>query len=189
MRNRITIKENKAMKHKILFGMIALFMGVLFAACSDDEFSVATTPLLKDGSVVTGSADVTATTALMHGTVSGLDGQSVGAYTTGFYYGEAADELTGRVVANSDGAFSASISGQPGEVYYYQAFVTLQGRMTYTGEVKSFILTDAKAVTAGVTDITANTARLAAALDKFKQMPKPVSWFRVWPAMRTCAPE
>ncbi|MDE5948426.1 MAG: lipocalin family protein [Prevotella sp.] len=155
------------MKHKILFGMIALFMGVLFAACSDDEFSVATTPLLKDGSVVTGSADVTATTALMHGTVSGLDGQSAGAYTAGFYYGEAADELTGRVVANSDAAFSASLSGQPGEVYYYQAFVTLQGRMTYTGEVKSFILTDAKAVTAGVTDITANTARLAGALDKF----------------------
>lgn len=155
------------MKNKILFGMMALFMGILFAACSDDDFSVSTTPLLRDGSVVTGSADVTATSALMHGTVSGLDGQSAAAYTTGFYYGVSADALTERAVANSAADFNAAISGQPGEVYYYQAFVTLQGRLTYTGEVKSLILTDAKAITAGATDITANTACLAATLDKF----------------------
>ena len=82
------------MKNKILFGMIALFTGILFAACSDDDFSVGTTPLLNDGSVVTGSADVTATSALMHGTVSGLESQSASAYVTGFYYGAAADQLT-----------------------------------------------------------------------------------------------
>ena len=108
------------MKNKILFGMIALFTGLLFTSCSDDDFSVSTNPLLSDGAVVTGSADVTATSALMHGTVSGLDGQSAGAYTTGFYYGGAADKLTGRVVANSAAEFSAAISGAPNDVYYYQ---------------------------------------------------------------------
>lgn len=104
------------MKNKILFGMIALFTGLLFTSCSDDDFSVSTNPLLSDGAVVTGSADVTATSALMHGTVSGLDGQSAGAYTTGFYYGGAADKLTGRVVANSAAEFSAAISGAPNDV-------------------------------------------------------------------------
>lgn len=152
------------MKNKILFGMIALIVGLLFTACSDDDFSVATTPLLSDGSVTTGSADVTATSALLHGAVSGLDGQSGSAYAAGFYYGEAADKLTERVVANSEAEFCAGISGQPNDVYYYQAFVTLQGRVTYTGEVKSLIMTDAKAVTGSATDIAANKATLAGSL-------------------------
>ncbi len=155
------------MKNKILFGMIALFTGLLFTSCSDDDFSVSTNPLLSDGAVVTGSADVTATSALMHGTVSGLDGQSAGAYTTGFYYGGAADKLTGRVVANSAAEFSAAISGAPNDVYYYQAFVTLQGRITYTGEVKSLIMTNAKAVTGDATDITANSAKLNGRLSEY----------------------
>lgn len=155
------------MKNKILLGMIALFTGMLFAACSDDDFSVGTTPLLKDGSVVTGSSDVTATSALMHGTVSGLESQSAGAYVTGFYYGTAADRLTERVVGNSAAEFSAAISGQPNDVYYYQAFVTLQGRLTYTGEVKSLILTNAKAVTGGAADITDHSAKLSGSLTEY----------------------
>lgn len=155
------------MKNKILFGMIALFTGILFAACSDDDFSVGTTPLLNDGSVVTGSADVTATSALMHGTVSGLESQSASAYVTGFYYGAAADQLTERVVGNSASEFSATISGQPNDVYYYQAFVTLQGRLTYTGEVKSLILTNAKAITGDAADVTDNKARLSGRLTEY----------------------
>ena len=49
---------------------MAFVMGLCLTACSDDDIAVNTTPLLKEGSVVTGSADVTSTSATMHGTSS-----------------------------------------------------------------------------------------------------------------------
>lgn len=156
------------MKNKILYSIMAFVMGFSFAACSDsDDYGISTTPLLTDDSVVTGSADVTATSATMHGTVDGLEGQAASAYVTGFYYGASADALTDRVVGNSGAEFSASISGMPNSVFYYQAFVTLQGRVTYKGEVKSLIMTNARAVTGDVSDITANTVKLAGKLSEF----------------------
>ena len=43
---------------------MAFVLGFCFTACSDDvDYGINTTPLLKDGSVVTGSADVTSTSA------------------------------------------------------------------------------------------------------------------------------
>lgn len=149
------------MKNKILYTLLALVMGICFTACSDEvEYGVGTTPLLKDGSVVTGSADVTSTSAIMHGTVSGLEKQAASAYSTGFFYGEAEDALTERVLANSGAEFSATVTGMPGTVYYYQAYVTLQGKVTYKGEVKSLILTDAKAETGEYKALTANSVTL-----------------------------
>lgn len=62
------------MKNKILFGIMVLVVGVFMAGCSDDDYAISTQPLLADNSVVTGSADVTATSAILHGTVSGLGG-------------------------------------------------------------------------------------------------------------------
>ena len=149
------------MKNKILFSIMAFVLGFCFTACSDDEIAVNTTPLLKDGSVVTGSADVTSTSATMHGTVAGLESQAQSAYVTGFYYGVSQDNLSERVLANSASEFSATIAGMPGTVYYYQAFVTLQGKVTYKGEVSSLILTDSKAVTGDYKDLTATTVKLS----------------------------
>ena len=60
------------MKNKILFGIMALVTGVFMAGCSDDDYAISTQPLLTDNSVVTGSADVTATSATLHGTVSAV---------------------------------------------------------------------------------------------------------------------
>ena len=148
------------MKNKILYGIMSFVLGLCFTACSDDDIEVNTTPLLKDGSVVTGSADVTSTSATMHGTVAGLDGQAASAYVTGFYYGASQDNLSERVLANSASEFSATVSGMPGTVYYYQAFVTLQGKVTYKGEVSSLVLTDTKAVTGDYKDLTANSVKL-----------------------------
>jgi len=155
------------MKNKILSSITALVISMLVFSCSDDDYSISSTPLLTDGAVVTGSADVTATSATMHGTVDGLEGQSASAYATGFYYGTAADALTERVAGNSGAEFSAAISGTPNSVFYYQAFVTLQGRVTYKGEVKSLIMTDARAITGAASDLTANTAKLAGQLVDF----------------------
>ena len=149
------------MKNKILFSIMAFVLGFCFTACSDDDIAVNTTPLLKDGSVVTGSADVTSTSATMHGTVAGLESQAQSAYVTGFYYGVSQDNLSERVLANSASEFSATIAGMPGTVYYYQAFVTLQGKVTYKGEVISLILTDSKAVTGDYKDLTATTVKLS----------------------------
>ena len=140
---------------------MAFVLGFCFTACSDDDIAVNTTPLLKDGSVVTGSADVTSTSATMHGTVAGLESQAQSAYVTGFYYGVSQDNLSERVLANSASEFSATIAGMPGTVYYYQAFVTLQGKVTYKGEVSSLILTDSKAVTGDYKDLTATTVKLS----------------------------
>lgn len=153
------------MKNKILFGILALVIGVFMAGCSDDDdYGINNTPLLTDDSVVTGSADVTATGATLHGTVKGLDGQSAGAYTVGFNYGSTETDLNQSVKGNSEAEFSAQISGNVNETVYYQAFVTLQGKVTYKGNVMSCTLTNARAVTGEAKDLTANTATLISTL-------------------------
>lgn len=141
-------------------------MSIFFAGCSDDDYSPSTTPLLDENSVVTGAADVTASSAIFHGTVKGLESQSSGSYTVGFMYGDAEDNLSEKVTGESTSEFSASISGTPGQVVYYQAFVTLQGHVTYTGSVSSAVLTDSKAITGEVKDLTATTVTFQASLEK-----------------------
>lgn len=141
-------------------------MSIFFAGCSDDDYSPSTAPLLDENSVVTGSADVTASSAIFHGTVKGLESQSSGSYTVGFMYGDAEDNLSEKVTGESSSEFSASISGTPGQVVYYQAFVTLQGHVTYTGTVSSAVLTDSKAITGEVKDLTATTVTFQASLEK-----------------------
>lgn len=155
------------MKNKILFGIMALVMSVFVTGCSDDDYAINKQPLLTDNSVVTGSADVTPTSATLHGTVSGLEGQSSSAYVTGFNYGEAADMLTERIVATGGDEFSATVAGSLNQTIYYQAYVTLQGKVTYKGEVKSLVLTNARAATGDATQIGANKATLAGSLTDF----------------------
>jgi len=155
------------MKNKIFYGILFALMAVFAVSCSDDDYAINTTPLLGDNSVVTGTADVTPVSAIVKGSVSGLDGQAASSYTTGFYYGTAADALTERVAASGGQEFTASISGEPGEVIYYQAFVTLQGRLTYKGDVKSLVLTDATATTGAASNVEANKALLLGSASKY----------------------
>ena len=139
-------------------------MGIFMTGCSDDDYSVNKNPLLDDSSVVTGSADVTATSATFHGSVKGLENQAANAYATGFMYGDSETNLSEKASASSDAEFSATITGMPGQVVYYQAFVTLQGRLTYKGAVQQAVMTDAKAITGEVKDLTANSAVLQGSL-------------------------
>ena len=99
------------MKNKILFGIMALVMGIWATGCSDDDYAINQQPLLTDNSVVTGSADVTATSATLHGTVSGLESQASSAYVIGFNYGAAADALTERIIATGGETFTATVNG------------------------------------------------------------------------------
>ena len=154
------------MKNKILYGIMAFVMALFMTGCSDDDYSVSKTPLLDDSSVVTGSADVTATSATFHGSVKGLESQAASSYVLGFLYGDAEDNLSERVAASGSSEFEASVSGHAGQVVYYQAYVTLQGRVTYKGGVQQAILTDAKAITGDIKDLTANTVVLQGSLQK-----------------------
>ena len=157
------------MKNKILYGIMAFVMGIFMTGCSDDDYSISNTPLLTDESVTTGSADVTVTSATFHGTVKGLEEQNASAYALGFYYGKSEDNLSEKVAASGSNEFQATVSGMPGQVVYYQAFVTLQGRITYKGSVQSAIMTDAKAITGEPKDLTANSVILTGKLEKAPQ--------------------
>ncbi len=157
------------MKNKILYGIMAFVMGIFMAGCSDDDYSISNTPLLTDESVTTGSADVTVTSATFHGTVKGLEEQNASAYALGFYYGKSEDNLSEKVAASGSSEFQATVSGMPGVVVYYQAYVTLQGRVTYKGSVQSAIMTDAKAITGDPKDLTANSVILTGKLEKAPQ--------------------
>ena len=155
------------MKNKILFGIMALVMSVFVTGCSEDDYAINKLPLLKDGSVITGSADVTATAAILHGIVSGLEGQASSAYATGFNYGSTTDALTEKAAATGSGEFVATVNGSVNQTIYYQAYVTLQGKVTYKGEVKSLVLTNARAVTGDATEVGGNKATLAGSLVDF----------------------
>ena len=144
-------------------------MGIFMAGCSDDDYSISNTPLLTDESVTTGSADVTVTSATFHGTVKGLEEQNASAYALGFYYGKSEDNLSEKVAASGSSEFQATVSGMPGDVVYYQAYVTLQGKVTYKGSVQSAIMTDAKAITGEPKDLTANSVILTGKLEKAPQ--------------------
>lgn len=144
-------------------------MGIFMTGCSDDDYSISNTPLLTDESVTTGSADVTVTSASFHGTVKGLEEQNASAYALGFYYGKSEDNLSEKVAASGSSEFQATVSGMPGDVVYYQAYVTLQGRVTYKGSVQSAIMTDAKAITGEPKDLTANSVILTGKLEKALQ--------------------
>lgn len=157
------------MKNKILYGIMAFVMGIFMTGCSDDDYSISNSPLLTDESVTTGSADVTVTSATFHGTVKGLEEQNASAYALGFYYGKSEDNLSEKVAASGSNEFQATVSGMPGDVVYYQAYVTLQGRVTYKGSVQSAIMTDARAITGEPKDLTANSVILTGKLEKAPQ--------------------
>lgn len=150
------------MKNKIFLGFLSLVAGLSFSSCMEKEPDIHTEPILNESSVVTGSAEVTATSATLYGTVEGLESMAPSSYNTAFSYGFSADALTESVNASYDGkTFVATIEGlETGATLYYQAYVRLQGKVYYRGEVKSCVTTNAKVVTKSATDVNANSAIL-----------------------------
>lgn len=147
------------MKNKIFLGLLSLVAGLSLVSCVKEQFNIPTEPLLNESSVVTGSADVTATSATLYGTVEGLDGMAASSYNTAFYYGYSADALTESVTGSYDGkTFVATITGlQTNVTLYYQAYVRLQGKVFYKGEVKSLVTTNATVSTKAASAVTANS--------------------------------
>lgn len=135
---------------KNIFLYVSLFLGLMLTACNDDNFDVYPTPIVGEDSVKTGSSDVTATSATFFGTVDGVQNSSPASYVVGFNYGLSESNLNQSV----NGAFTdgnniaATVNGlTEGTVIFYQAFVKLQGKLTFTGEIKSLVTTDAVVAT------------------------------------------
>ena len=159
------------MKRYILAGMLALSMGAasILTSCSSDDPVINTTPIIKE--VITGNAEVTATSAVVTGSIDGLKGQSSSSYTVGVVYGTNANPTAvGSKAIGSLGedgcTVTASMSGlQTGTTYYYATYVSLQGIVTEYGEIKSFYTTDAAVGTAAPASVTAVSANLSGTLN------------------------
>lgn len=137
------------MKSKI-FIILSLFLGIALSACNDDNFDVYPTPIIGEESVKTGSSDVTATSATFHGTVDGLKNAAPASYVVGFNYGSSENDLNKSVNGSltEGNNITATVGGlTEGTTVYYQAFVKLQGKLTFTGEIKSLVTTDAVVTT------------------------------------------
>ncbi|MCD8313316.1 MAG: hypothetical protein LUC24_04070 [Bacteroidales bacterium] len=137
----------------------ALFL----TACTDEEYTVATGEVVTG--VTTGSATTTAVSAVLTGTVSGLQDLSTASYTAGAYYGTSEDPAsTGSRQSGSvdeDGNITVTVTGlTTGTTYYYTIYVTLQGKVTYYGDVKTFVATDVNVTTASAADVSACKATL-----------------------------
>lgn len=163
----MTFKMNKY----ILAGILAISLGgaSVLTSCKSDDVVIDTTPIIKE--VVTGNAEVTATSATVTGTVTGLKGQSSSAYTVGVIYSTNDNPTLGgsKVLGalGEDGTtVTATVNGlQNGITYYYATYVTLQGMVTEFGEVKSFVTTDAAVGTAAPASVTAVSANLGGTLN------------------------
>lgn len=157
---------------KIYIALLALTLGLVLASCEDENYDIHTTPLLNDSSVVTGSADVTATSALLNGSVDGLDKMDPSSYALGFFYGETQDNLSESTTAaaQGSGAFAATLSGLTNNTtLYYQAYVRLQGKVYYKGEVKSFATSNARVTTKAAEAIDHVSAKLGGSLTDYPE--------------------
>lgn len=154
------------MKTKIYLGILSLIMGLSLASCEDDNYTIHTTPVLNDSSVVTGSSEVTATSAILHGSVEGLESMASSSYSVGFFYGSAENNLGESVTATlTEGSFTATLTGlQNNSTFYYQAFVRLQGKVYYRGQVQRVATTNATITTKAATAIDYASAILGGTL-------------------------
>lgn len=155
------------MRIKYFAGIIVFVIGIVsLASCTDDDdYSIATGNIVT--TVETGDAAVTAKSATTTGRVLDLTKQNSASYSIGVVYGTNPDPTTAGTKASgsidSVGVVTTNINGlTKGTTYYYATYVTLDGRVTKYGDVKSFVATDAKITTSSATDIKATKATISA---------------------------
>lgn len=157
------------MKNIFLNGILSLALGLGFVACNDDDTYIYTEPILSE--VTTGGASVTSTTAEITGSVKDLSTMSADRYEVGVMYATTESALPGGTKATGtlgeDGTtITTVITGlQPEQQYFYCTFVTLQGKYSQYGEVKSFLTTDRTIATVPAASVTRTTAQLGASLN------------------------
>ncbi len=150
--------------------MLAAFAGLALASCVEEEYTIQTGETIT--SITTGVAEPTANFAVVYGTVKGnISELSATAYSVGAYYGTAEDpttsgsKQTGSIDVAS-GLVSTTLTNLTlGETYYYAAYITLQGTVTYFGEVKSFVASDVKVTTADASSVSSCKATLTGSVN------------------------
>ena len=145
--------------------MLLLAAGFFTAACSDSEdYSISNSAVVTE--ITTGDAVVTAISATAYGTVQDLSKLDASRYQVGTAYGTSNDPVnmgTKQIGSiDENGNVTTTMSNlTEGTTYYYATYVTLQGKVTKYGEVKSFIATDADVATAAATSVSACKATLS----------------------------
>ena len=154
---------------KYLIGAACLATGFLMVSCDDDDDYKAYTGNILSV-VETGNAAVTSTTATTLGTVLDLSGYASSSYEVGTIYSttskptESGKRQPGAL--GEAGEVTTTISGlTKGQTYYYATYVTLQGKVTQYGEVKSFYTTDAD-ISSTIGEVTATKATLNATVSQ-----------------------
>lgn len=135
------------MKSKILYSLLLFAVSLFTISCNnEDEYSSASGTILTN--ITTGSADVTANSADLHGSVKGLEKQASAAYEVGIYFGTSQDNLSANIGTLDGNTITVSkLNLTTNSTYYYQAYVTLQDKVTYKGEIKQLVTTNAKVST------------------------------------------
>lgn len=154
------------MKIRYLSAVLLLATGLFATSCEDEyDYSIRTGEIISE--ITTGTANVTAISAEVHGTVKDLALVSSGSYEVGAYYGTSEDptasgsKKTGS--ADENGNVATTLSGlTTGTTYYYATYVTLQDKVTKFGEIKSFVATNTKVTTKDATSITSSKATFSA---------------------------
>lgn len=163
------------MKAKNILCLLALSAG-FFTACNDDDVNIYNEPVMDASSITTGSSDVTSTSATMYGTVSGLSDRNANSYKVGFNYITSGEQLSNvnpsdlKLSVNgnvNDGTLSATLTDlMPGTIVYYQSFVTLSSTLTFTGDIKSLVTTDAKISSTPVSSVNPFSTTIEFAYDE-----------------------
>ena len=143
------------MKIKYLSGILLLTGALALTACSDEEdYAASTTPLITE--ITTGDASVTAVSAAIDGTVKDLSHANATSYEVGVVYSTSADPTNG-------GTKVAQLTGlHTGTTYNYATYVCLQNKVYKYGETKTFVATNAKAITKDAQDVSYTKASFSA---------------------------
>ena len=159
------------MKTKYLAGILLMAGSLLSTSCVDDvDYTVATGKLITE--VTTGEASHTAVSADVSGIVKDLSSVQSSSYSVGIVYSTNESQVltsgtkkTGSLDEN--GNVTVLLSGLTKNVtYYYATFVTLQGKVTKYGDVKSFTTTDVNIASKEVANLTAVSATLSATVSQ-----------------------
>lgn len=157
------------MKLKYLSGILLLVVTLFAASCDeDDDYSIRTGEIISE--ITTGSATVTAVSAEVQGTVKDLGRVSSASYEVGAYYSTKADPTASGTkksgTVDENGNVTTGLTGlATGTTYYYATYVILQGKITYFGDIKSFVATNAVVTTNDATDVTFSKATFSANIE------------------------
>ncbi len=151
------------MNLKYLSAFLLSFCLVLVACDDEDDYSISTKNTITE--VTTGSASVTATSAIVTGVVKDLSNAASASYSVGAYYSTEEDptingtKQTGSI--DGSGNVTTEITDlTPGTTYYYATFVTLQSTVTTFGNVQSFVATDMTVTTGDASDVSCCKANI-----------------------------